>query len=355
MTDPLPHTPPPRGPIRWAVIGAGGIARRRTIPEGILPASGATLGGVYAPNNGPEVAREFGVPCFESIEALLASDCDAVYIASPTDRHLDQVVAAARAGKHVLCEKPLGLDVPQAQAMVRACRQAGVYLGTGFMMRFHPAHAALRQALQAGRLGQPVFARAQFACWYPPIPGAWRQDPAQGGGGVLMDLACHCIDLLEMLMGPVEALVCSTGRLVHRYASEDTGVVMLRFASGALGVVDTFFNVPDASSPNRLEIYGSGGSALAEGTLGQSDGGHVVLRLADEAAYDAAQHRPAPDEQTPLAYTPRNLYRAQIEDFQQALATGARSPENGEHGLRNQRLLAACYDSARAGTWICLD
>src|SRR5271154_5593699 len=113
--------------IRWGVIGSGGIARRRTIPEGILPADNARLVAVYGTNRttNKKVAAEFGAIAAESVEALLAADIDAVYIASPVQPHEAQVLACAKAGKHVLCEKPLGRNVAEAESMVAACKKAG--------------------------------------------------------------------------------------------------------------------------------------------------------------------------------------------------------------------------------------
>src|ERR1017187_6261015 len=114
--------------IRWAIIGSGGIARRRTIPEGFVPARNARLTAVYGTNHATnhEVARQFGATAADSLEALLAGDVDAVYVASPVQAHEAQVLACARAGKHVLCEKPLGRTVAEAEAMAAACGKAGV-------------------------------------------------------------------------------------------------------------------------------------------------------------------------------------------------------------------------------------
>ena len=171
--------------IRWGVIASGGIARRRTIPEGILPARNAELVGVFGRNRrtNAEVAREFGAHAAASLEELLALDLDAVYVASPNQAPLEQTRLAAAAGKHVLCEKPLGLNVAEARRMRQFCRRAKVNLGTAFMMRFHSRHQAALRMVQSGELGQPVFARAQLSCWYPPLPGAWRQIPKRAGGG----------------------------------------------------------------------------------------------------------------------------------------------------------------------------
>jgi predicted dehydrogenase len=284
-----------------------------------------------------------------SVDELLASDLDAIYLATPPKLHREQTLACARAAKHVLCEKPLGLTVADAEAMIAGCQEAGVRLGTAFMMRFHAQHQAALKLIRDGRLGQPVFARAQLSCWYPPLPGAWRQDPALGGGGSLIDMGGHCIDLLEMFFGPVRSVSCFTNRTVHSYASEDSALVSLRFASGALGVVDAFFCMPDEASQNRLELYGSMGSILGQGTIGQGAQGEMTAFLKSGAArYDAQQARSA-EGGLRINPQPVNTYQAEIEEFSQAILECREPSNNAAIGLQSQRVLAACYESARAG------
>ena len=340
------------GTVRWGVIGCGGIARRRTIPEGIAAAANAQLTATFdvdAKANA-EVAAQFGAAACGSQGDLLARrDVEAVYIATPADLHHHQTLAAAQAGKHVLCEKPLGLSVAQAEAMIRACSAAGVKLGVGFMMRFHAVHVEALRLVRAGRLGRLVFGRAQLSCWYPPIEGAWRQDPQRGGGGSLMDMGGHCIDLLEMFLGPARSVFCRTGNLVHGYQSEDAATVLLELDGGAQGVVDALFCVPDASSKNRLEIYGSAGSILAEGTIGQAPGGTMAAWLEEpDMGYDARQQRQA-EGGLVIAPEPVNTYCAEITEFGQAILED-RQPSNGPaQGLHSTKVIAACYESARSG------
>jgi predicted dehydrogenase len=337
--------------VRWGVLGSGGIARRRTIPEGIVPAANARLVSVFDLNtdSNADVAKQFGAAAASSIGELLKTDIDAVYLATPPNVHREQAIACAEAGKHVLCEKPLGLSVADAAAMIAAGRQAGARLGTAFMMRFLAQHQAALQLIREGRLGKPVFARAQLSCWYPPLPGAWRQDPALGGGGSLMDMGGHCIDLLEMFFGPVRAVSCFTHRTIHSYASEDSAVASLFFANGALGVVDAFFCMPDEASQNRLELYGSMGSILAKGTIGQVDRGEMIAFLKESASgYDVQQARSS-ESGLAIDPTPVNTYRAEIEEFSQAILEGREPSNNAQLGLQSQQVLAACYESALTG------
>jgi len=337
--------------IRWGVLGAGGIARRRTIPEGIVPASNAELVAVYDLNAeaNEAVGRTFNARAVGSLAELLRSDIEAVYIATPPNVHREQALACAQAGKHVLCEKPLGLTVADAEAMIAACQSAGVRLGTAFMMRFHAQHQAALKLIQDGRLGKPVFGRAQLSCWYPPMAGAWRQDPVTGGGGSLMDMGGHCIDLMEMFFGPVRAVSCFTNRSVHAYPSEDSAVATLFFEQGALAVVDSFFCIPDEASRNVLELYGSRGSVLAAHTIGQGDRGEMIAYLNEATAgYDARQARPSGQGQR-IDPDPLNPYRAEIEEFSQAILEQREPANHAQLGLRSQKVLAACYESARTG------
>ncbi|MFP4499688.1 MAG: Gfo/Idh/MocA family protein [Candidatus Hydrogenedentota bacterium] len=337
--------------IRWGVVGSGGIARRRTIPEGIVPADNAQLAAVYDQNAAvnAEVADEFGAQPADSMAALLASGIDAVYVATPVHVHYEQVVACAAAGKHVLCEKPLGMSVGEGREMIQACKAADVQLSPAFMMRFHAQHQAALALVQEGKLGKPAYARAQLSCWFPPMEGAWRQNPALGGGGSLMDLGGHCVDLLEMFFGKVVRVSCFVNNTVHAYPSEDSAVAMLAFENGAFATVDAFFCIPDSASKNALEIYGAQGSILAKGTIGQGEAGDMTAFLEEEVGgYSAQQERDEGGGIT-IAPAPVNMYRAEIEAFSQALLEHTPAPIGPEVGLRSQQILTACYKSAKTG------
>jgi predicted dehydrogenase len=204
-------------------------------------------------------------------------------------------------------------------------------------------------------LGKPVYGRAQLSCWYPPIEGAWRQNPQTGGGGSLMDMGSHCIDLLEMFFGKVKSVSCFVNNSVHAYPSEDSAVVLLMFENGAMGTIDTFFCIPDNSSKNMLELYGSEGSIIAKGTIGQGESGEMVAYLeGDDTGYNAQQERKT-SEGIVISPKPVNTYMAEIEEFNQAILENRTPKNNGHIGLRNQKTLAACYESARTGKVIEID
>jgi predicted dehydrogenase len=337
--------------IRWGVIGSGGIAKRRTIPEGIMHAEHASLLSVYDTNTevNNSVAKEFKARAVNSIQELLDSGVDAIYVASPVNMHFDHVLTCAKGKKHVLCEKPLGMSVQETEKMISHCLKEGVLLGTSFMMRFLSQHQAALKLVKEGRLGKPVYGRAQLSCWYPPIEGAWRQDPKSGGGGSLMDMGSHCLDLLEMFFGKIARVSCFINNSVQAYKSEDSAVVSLFFENGAMGSVDTYFCIPDNSSKNILELYGSKGSILARGTIGQGDSGEMIAYLeGDTAGYNAQQARNL-GEGMVIAPAPLNTYRAEIEEFSCAILEKREPENNAALGLQSQKILAACYESAKSG------
>ena len=173
--------------------------------------------------------------------------------------------------------------------------------------------------------------------------GAWRQDPKTGGGGSLMDMGSHCIDLLEMFFGKVKSVSCFINNNVHSYKSEDSAVVSMLFENGAIGTVDTFFCIPDNSSKNILELYGSKGSIIAKGTIGQGAKGEMIAYLeGDNSGYNAEQVRNAASG---LAIDPKpvNTYLAEIEEFSCAILEKREPVNSFSLGMRSQKVLDACY------------
>ncbi len=339
--------------IAWGVIGATGIARRRTIPEVFKHGRKSHIVAVQAPPDQPveEVRAEFGIPrAYIDVQGILEDpEVQAVYLATPVYMHAEEALAAARAGKHVLVEKPLGLNVAQAEEMVAACKQAGVLLGAAYMMRFHACHQEAKRLVAEDRIGQPVMGRAQLSCWYPPMPGAWRQDEELGGGGAFMDMGCHCLDLLEYILDArVTEVTAMMDTLVQDYAVDDAAVITARFDNGTLGVVDNYFCIPDDAVENRLEIYGSGGAILAAGTIGQAATGSLDLVSSPQSDYAAQQERGSTSRET-ITPEPVSLYAAEMDHMSECIEKGIVPMISGEEGLWNQRLMAACYESTRVG------
>jgi len=337
--------------VNWGVIGCGGIAYRRTIPEGLIRAKNTRLISVMDidENKAREVGERFGVEYSSRVEDILNdSRIQAVYIATPVYLHKEQIIESALASKHILCEKPLALSSKDAESAIEVCKKNKVKLGVGYMMRFHSLHSKAREMIKNGELGEVVFARAQLSCWYPPIPKAWRQDPMLGGGGALIDMGSHCLDLLEYILDTeIETVSCFADNVIHNYKSEDSSVVMVRFKNRAHGIIDSYFNIPDNSSKNRLEVYGTEGSLLAEGTIGQSSNGEMIAYLEKGSkGYDASQIREIKGGikiEAPFV----NIYQAEIEAFSLAIEEEKEPPVSGEVGLWNLRVIEACYESSK--------
>jgi len=281
--------------IQIGVIG-GGISDRRMIPQGIIPSKNAELFAIWDIDKATteRLADKYKVSAAESIEALLGTvNMDAVYIASPNQFHAEQAIQAAKAGIHVLVEKPLALTVAEARKMIRTVERKGVKAMEDYMMPFHTLNMEITEIVLRGNIGDVVSGRAQLTCWYPPIQGAWRQNPALSGGGALMDMATHMYDAIEKITGQrIVEVFANAKTLTHSYKSDDSSTTMLILKNGATFTVDCYYNIPDAAAKNRLEIYGTKGSILAEGTLGQSNLGKVEVIISDQGAYDAKQDRP---------------------------------------------------------------
>lgn len=340
--------------VKWGVIGAGGIALRRTIPEGIIAAKNAELVGVYDVNIevAQKVADKFKVKCYEDEDALIADPgVHSIYIATPAHLHYRQARKVLENKKHVLVEKPITLKVEEGKKLVALAKKNRVKLGVDFMMRFHAWNCRFREMVAGGELGRIVMARAQLSCWYPPIKGAWRQNPGLGGGGSFIDMGCHCIDLLEFILGTrTREIFCRTARLVHKYPVEDTAVALAEFVNGAIGIVDSCFSIPDNSSKNILEIYGSRGSIIARGTIGQTPDGTATAYLETETkGYDAQQTLSVESVSREICVEPVNTYCAQIESFSQSILENLPVAVPGEDGVWNQKLMLAAYQSARTG------
>jgi predicted dehydrogenase len=338
--------------VNFGVIGAGGIARRRTIP-GMLKAKNCAVVAVMDPADPEAVAAEFHIPrCYRREADLLADPAvEAVYIASPVACHARQIELAAAAGKHVLCEKPLTLNLAEARRAVAACRRRRVFLQEGYMMKFHGAHVAIKRLIDEGRLGKIVYLRAQLSCWYPRIEGAWRQDPRKGGGGALIDMASHLYDLIEYLAGPIRRIAALTGNLVQDYRSEDASTTLLELDSGAQASVDCFFCIPDEASRTRLEVYGSQGAVLSEGTIGQGSGGKAEAMLGlGEAGYDAAQSKDVVRKFQRIAFPAVNPYAAECSYFADCILRGQPPAVNdARSAVRSMARIEKAYLAAKTG------
>lgn len=289
--------------VNFGIIGCGWVARDYVAPA-ILSASNARLialcdtnadsmsriiaNSVAASNNTSPVS----ISTHTALEEFLAAPAlDAVYIATPNDSHKSLTGAVARAGKHVLCEKPMATNYADASQMVAACERNGVLYATAFDQRFHARHRALRDIIATGKLGTVTHARIHYACWNPPdwkpptddgTHVNWRVSPARAGGGAMIDLAPHGLDLLQYLLDDkIVEISCMMQRRVFDYIVDDGASLIGRSSSGALVSINVAYNCPDQYPRRTLEIFGTEAHALAHNTMGQTPGGTLRLTQRD--------------------------------------------------------------------------
>lgn len=340
--------------VRWGVIGCGGIAARRTIPETLKWVEEAEICSVMDIDGqrAKDVAQKFGIRHYcDNEQETLRQSIDAVYIATPQHLHCQQTLQAAAAGKHILCEKPMAISLQQAEQMENACKQSGVLFMLGFCMRNNPYNLKARQLVQSGQLGQIVMARAQLTCWYPPIENAWRQDISVSRGGCLIDMGTHCLDLLEFIVGSqIKEVVGFQDLLVHRYRTpiEDTSTVVVHFENGAHGIVDNYFNVPDDAAQNILEIYGTKGVIMGQRTIGQDASGTMFSIIQpQQSGYDANQVRMKTAEKQVYQLDSIGLYAQMVKTFCQCVLTKSEPPISFKEGKHSVILVDAIYRAVK--------
>ena len=288
--------------LRWGIVGFGWVARDFMLP-GIVAAGDEVVAACDPDGGARATAVARGLAVATDLDGLLDRRPDAVYVATPNHRHRAAVEACAAAGVPVLCEKPLAATLADAEAMVAFCTRRDVLFGSAFDQRFHPAHAAVRQAIADSRIGRVTSVRIVYGCWLERDWTAtedagpnWRIDARQAGGGAIMDLAPHGLDLIDALLGePIVELVGLTQTLVQDYAVEDGGMLVGKTASGVLVSLHNSYNTPETLPRRRLEIVGTRGQIVATDTMGQTPGGAVSIIGADGVASPIAfDHRLSP-------------------------------------------------------------
>ena len=274
-------------------------------------------------------AAEFAIPrAYDSYAALVADpDIDAVYIPLPNELHREWALSAAAAGKHVLCEKPLGLDTTDAEAIVAGCRQHKVVLMEAFMWRHHPRVAQARRMLAEGRLGELRLVKMDFS--FEIDRTDWRLDPRRGGGA-LMDIGCYGVNAARLFTAAEPLEVFARARR-HPSGVDMTMGISLRFPGDVLALLDCSFECP---TRNRIELVGTLGSLeFPEGVLPPPQS-QLVFRNAEGIETIAI---PAADQ-----------YTLQLEAFCAAVESGKLS-DPAEDGLANMRVLDAIRRAAQTG------
>jgi UDP-N-acetyl-2-amino-2-deoxyglucuronate dehydrogenase len=326
------------------ILGAGMIARLYRLAVEACADLGAHLVGVGHPNPARDaaIAAEFGAPRLDP-EALLAHpEVDIVCVCTPSGRHAAEAIAAARAGKHVLVEKPMALSLADADAMIAAAEGAGVRLGVALQRRAEPHFQQLQAAVAAGELGELTLGMVSMPYYRAQAyydQAAWRGTWAQDGGGVLMNQGIHLIDLLLWLMGDPVEVQARAATLQRAVEVEDTLAATLRFAGGALATV-VATTTTEPGFPHRLEVYGTGGGIQVEGEA------MIRWHTAAGARHEAEQPRQgAGAGGDPRGIAPTGHMRL-LRDFIGAVREGRGPLVGGAEGRRSLAAVLAIYRAA---------
>jgi 1,5-anhydro-D-fructose reductase (1,5-anhydro-D-mannitol-forming) len=323
--------------LRWGLIGASTIAAQHMI--GAIRANGGDVVAVMSASS--ERAKAFASKhdirrSTTELAALVGGDdIDAVYISTTNELHRDQALAAADAGKHVLCEKPLALTLADARAIVHACRARGVTLGTNHHLRNAATHRAMREAILAGRIGRPLFARVFHAVYLPPHLQGWRIDKPEAGGGVILDITVHDADTLRFVLDsePVAvSAMTSRGGMAHE-GLEDGVMGVVRFANGSLAQFHDAFTTRYATT--GFEVHGDEGSLIGRDCMTQAPKGEVMLRTAKGEENLRLEHE--------------NLYARSVGLFSEAAAGHGSPAATGEDGVKSLAVALAASEAARTG------
>jgi predicted dehydrogenase len=321
-------------PIRWGIVGCGDIVRKR-VAAAIHNEPRSRLLAACRRDEGKlnQFCQAFGVERGYSRDRDLFVDpeVDAVYLATPVHLHLPQTLAAAQAGKHVLVEKPMARTVAECEQMIAACRARGVKLGIAYYRRFYPIVQRIRALLAAEEIGRPLAVHAVTSTPFalgPTDEGYWRVIPAEGGGGALMDIGSHRLDLFLDLFGDVVEVKAQADTLLGHYEAEDCMTVLLRFASGVHGTLQCIFGMSWVA--DDFSILGTRGRLVASPLNGET------LRI-DLAAEERVERHPPPS----------NLHGPLIADFVSALLEGRAPRIDGEAGRRTNEVMERAYRAAR--------
>ena len=338
-------------PLGFGIVGAGVIARTHAGAIASLP--GARLRAIADIDTAQSerLALVFGVDAASGIDTVLdRRDIDVVCVCVPSGLHAEVGIRAAGAGKHVVVEKPIDVSLEAADRLIAACRRNGVVLSVISQRRYDPGVQRLREAIVAGRLGHLVLADAAVK-WFRSQQyyesAAWRGTWDLDGGGALMNQGIHSVDLVRWLMGPVESVVGRVATVAHDIPVEDLAVALLRFASGAMGVIEA----STAAYPGfaeRLEVMGTGGSVVLEG-------GEVLgWQLSDEGGDPGHYGRLVRLHAAPPPSGNVSGHAAQLRDVVEAIERGREPAITGEDGRAALELVLAVYASARRGEEVAL-
>jgi len=342
--------------LGFAIVGCGMIARFHARALAAIPGTRVAALVSRSGRGAAELLAETGLPACPIVanleEALTLPGIDAAIITTPSGAHLEPAIAAAKAGKHVVVEKPLEITEERCDRIVEACDAAGVKLCTIFPSRFADSSLALKRAVEAGKFGRLTLGETACKWWRSQAyydDGGWKGTLALDGGGALMNQAIHSVDLLLWMMGDVEAASGFMATLAHeRIEVEDTAVGILRFRSGALGTIRATTSI-HPGYPKSIAIHGNRGSAVIE----QED--VLTWDFAEATPDDEAikQRFAAKVGASGGAADPKAIdsegHRRQLADFVEAIRANRPPAVDGREGRKAVAVISALYESQRTG------
>jgi UDP-N-acetyl-2-amino-2-deoxyglucuronate dehydrogenase len=331
--------------LRIALVGCGRISQNHF--DAIAKLDGLAMSGVcdIVPERAKAAGEKLGVPWFTSYETMLRDvPCEIVTVATPSGLHPAHGILAARAGKHVVCEKPMAITLASADELVNACDAAGVKLFVVKQNRLNPPVQLLKRAMDKGRFGKIYLANTTVRWTRPqeyydqaPWRGTWEFD-----GGAFMNQASHYVDLMQWLVGPVESVIAKTATLARKIEAEDTGIAVLRFRSGALGTIEVTMLTYPKNLEGSITILGERGTAKIGGTaVNKVEKWDFAEPDADDALLEASNTNPS----SVYGFGHEGYYRNVLS----VLRGEAVADTDGRGGRKSLELILGIYQSARTG------
>lgn len=325
--------------LGWGLIGASTIAREWMIPAiNAQPDSHVVAVMSSSAERGKAYADENNIPkAYSSVDDLVTDpDVDVVYISTTNEKHKAELMAAVKAGKHVLCEKPLALTVEDAQEMVDACKQANVVMGTNHHLRNAVTHRTMRRLIKEGAIGTPLAARVFHAVFLPAHLQGWRIKNPDTGAGVILDITVHDTDTLRYVLDDEveEVTALSAQQGMGAGSIEDAVMGVMRFKNGCLAQFHDAFTI--AHTETGFQVHGTEGSLHAEDVMTQSPKGRIYLQRGTEREeIDLGEHN--------------NLYGHAIAKFNAAVRGEGAPWATGEDGVKSLAVALAVLKSTKTG------
>lgn len=338
--------------MRFGIIGCGVIAPWHA--KAIATLDEAELIGVCdcVPEKAEKMASEYGAKAYLDYHELLANpDIQAVSICTPSGMHADMAIDAARAGKHVLSEKPIDITLPKIDQMISECHKAGIKLEIIFQRRTSALYKKVKETVSRGALGKlllgDIYLKYRRGQEYYDS-GEWRGTWALDGGGCLMNQGVHMVDILQWVMGPVESVYALTDHMVRKIEVEDTAVATVKFANGAFGVIEGTTSLCKGQN-HRMELHGEKGTILIDGetvvkwdvpgeegqAIGESGNGGLDIKLGTAASKPNAKLIEG--------------HQAQVLDLIEAVREDRDPMVSGEEARKAVELILGIYESSRTG------